>query len=71
MAKYVVGEIAGVYTQIAEKTEIEGYTKGVLEILFPDDSELAKWNNKERKEWIDCNNKRMIAICKFLNENNL
>lgn len=67
--KYTIVEISGVITQIALKTEIEGYTEGVMEIFFPDDVE--KWSTKKSNKWIAENNKRMKAICKFLNENSL
>ena len=67
--KYTTVEISGVITQIALKTEIEGYTEGIIEIFFPDN--IEKWSNKKSNKWIAENNKRMNAICKFLNENNL
>jgi hypothetical protein len=67
MAKYVTVEISGIVTQIAKELE-PGYTEGVIEIFFPDEGELTK---KQEREWIVENNKRMKAICKFLNENNL
>ena len=55
--------------KIALKTEIEGYTEGIIEILFPDN--IEEWNNKKSNKWIAENNKRMNAVCEFLNENNL
>lgn len=67
MAKYVTVEISGIVTQIAKELE-PGYTEGVIEIFFPDEGELPK---NQEKQWIAENNKRMKAICKFLNENNL
>ena len=70
MAKYVTVEIReiGIITQIAKKMG-PGYTKGVIEIFFPDDD--VKLTKKQQNAWIAENNKRMKAICKFLNENNL
>ena len=66
--KYVTVEISGIVTQIAKKLE-PGFTKGVIEIFFPDDD--VKLTKKQQNAWIAENNKRMKAICKFLNENNL
>ena len=68
MAKYVTVEISGIVTQIRQHLGAVGYTEGVIEIFFPDEGELTK---KQEREWIAENNKRMKAICKFLNENNL
>jgi hypothetical protein len=68
MAKYVTVEISGIVTQIAKKLE-PGFTEGVIEIFFPDDD--VKLTKKQQNAWIAENNKRMKAICKFLNENNL
>ena len=67
MAKYVTVEISGIITKIAKELE-PGYTEGVIEIFFPDEGELTR---KQEREWIVENNKRMKAICKLLNENNL
>lgn len=71
MAKYITVSISNIITQIAKKTKVNGYTEGVIEVLFPDDSELKKWTDKQREAWERGNNKRMKAICKFLNDNNL
>jgi hypothetical protein len=71
MAKYITVSVSNIITQIAKETGIKGYTEGVIEVFFPDDSELEKWTEKETKEWERNNNKMMKAICKFLNENNL
>ena len=68
MDKYVTVEISGIVTQIAKKLE-PGFTEGVIEIFFPDDD--VKLTKKQQNAWIAENNKRMKAICKFLNENNL
>ena len=68
MDKYVTVEIHGIVTQIAKKIA-PGYTEGVIEIFFPDDD--VKLTKKQQNAWIAENNKRMKAICKFLNENNL
>ncbi len=68
MDKYVTVEISGIITQIAKELE-PGYTEGVIEIFFPDDD--VKLTKKQQNAWIAENNKRMKAICKFLNENNL
>ena len=54
--------------QIAKKTEIVGYTEGVIESFLPDENSMTA---KEERLWIKNNNKRMEAICKFLNDNNL
>lgn len=71
MPKYIATKIGTIITQIAKETEIKGYTEGVLEIFFPDEEEQNKWGAKENSKWIKENNKRMNAICKFLNDNNL
>ena len=63
---YTTVKISGIITQIAT-TEIKGYTIGVLEVFLPE----KEMKEKEEKQWIKSNNKRMEAICKFLNENNL
>lgn len=71
MAKYITVEISGVITQIANETDIYGYTVGIIEIFFPDDKEINGWSKKQEKDWILQNNKRMNAICDFLNEKQL
>lgn len=67
MKKYTTVSISGIITQIAKPTKIDGYTEGVIEVFLPDDG----LTQKEEKEWIKENNKRMEAICDFLNKNNL
>lgn len=69
--KYVPVKISGIITQIAKETELKGYTEGVIEAFLPGDEKLQMWTTKQEKEWIAQNNKRMEAICKFLNENKL
>lgn len=71
MKKYVCCWNGKVISRIAEKTVVYGYTIGVLEPFFPSDEELLEMSRKEVKEWIKTNNRRMKAICKFLNENQL
>jgi len=71
MSKYVTVVVSTIILQIAEETDIPGYTKGVIEAFLPDDEEVEKMSKKHEKAWIAANNKRMIAICNFLNENNL
>lgn len=66
---YIFISIGGIVTQIAKKTEVLRYTEGVLECFLPDNPESM--TPKEQKDWISANNKRMEAICKFLNDNNL
>lgn len=66
-AKYIPCKISGIITRIAKQTHIPGYTEGVIEAFLPDE-DLTK--SQERK-WISENNKRMEAICKFLNDNDL
>lgn len=39
-----------------------------MEVFLPDENSLT---DGEANKWIRDNNKRMTAICKFLNENNL
>ena len=69
--KYILISISDVIIQIAEKTETKNYTEGILESILPDDEELETWTDKQIKDWEASNNKRMKAICKFLNDNNL
>lgn len=66
--KYIIIDIVGVFAAIGVKTDIEGYTINVLETVYPSDKELAEWNEKQSNEWIKTNNKRMQAICDFLNK---
>lgn len=63
--KYVPVRVSGIVIQIAEQTEIEGYTKGIIETIIPDE---MKMTDKEAKEWVKENNKRMVNICRFLND---
>lgn len=71
MAKYVTVEISGIITQIAKSTEIKGYTEGILECFLPDNDTTQEMTEPENNKWIRENNKRMKAICKFLNDSNL
>lgn len=63
--KYTTVKVGIIITQIALKTDVEDYTEGILEIFFP---YSENWSKKEAKQWIAENNKRMTAICNFLNE---
>jgi hypothetical protein len=63
--KYTTVKISGIITQIAKETEVKGYTEGVLQCFLPDEDNMTK---TEEKQWIEKNNKRMEAICNFLNE---
>jgi hypothetical protein len=71
--KYVTVEISGIVTQIAKPTDIKGYTEGVMECFLPDEQQMQHWDaeGKQEAKWIKENNKRMNAICKFLNDNDL
>ena len=66
--KYITSRISGIITQIAENTEIVGYTKGVIEVFLPDEGELTA---KQEREWIKKNNKRMQRLCEVMNQENL
>lgn len=66
MVKYIPITVSTIVIAIGESTPIKGYSKTVLESIIPDDLPL-----KEEKRWIKENNKRMKAICKFMNDNNL
>ncbi len=68
MSKYTTVKVSGIITQIAKPTNIGGYTEGVLEVFLPDETEMT---DKQSREWINENNKRMEAICKLLNDKNL
>lgn len=64
MTKYKLATISGIHVQIA--TDLgRGYTKGVMEIFFPDES--SKMSVRKQKKWTKENNERMEAICYFLN----
>jgi hypothetical protein len=67
--KYVTVTTSTIITQVAKRTLTPGYTEGVIECFLPDNPE--DMTKKEEREWIKQNNKRMKAICKFLNENDL
>lgn len=71
--KYICVSIGNIITQIAKQTETKNYTEGVLGSYLPDIDEVLpdKELKKEAKRWTKENNRRMIAICKFLNDNNL
>ena len=69
--KYICVSIEGVITQIAIQSSIKGYTEGILQTFYPDESEYKNWTKKQNQDWVLQNNKRMKAICKFLNDNNL
>jgi hypothetical protein len=69
--RYHIVLIGGIITQIATQTEVKGYTKGVIESFLPDDDELEKMSEQEEAGWIIENNRRMSAICQFLNDEKL
>lgn len=71
MEKYTLVTISGIHTQIALTTDIKGYTEGIMEVFLPDDEEMANWSDKKVNKWIKDNNKRMEAICDFLNKSKL
>lgn len=66
--KYVSIKVSNIITQIAKETNIKGYTEGIIETFLPDAENMTA---KEEKRWIKQNNKRMQAICDFLNSKNL
>ena len=67
--KYITVKIGGIITQIAKPTDVKSYTIGIMEIMFPDNTD--KWTKKQTNAWIAENNKRMESICNFLNESKL
>lgn len=69
--KYFVDYIGTCASRISIKTDIAGYTEGILEPFFPTDEEMEVWTDEQHDKWQDENNARLEAICKFLNENNL
>lgn len=66
--KYTTVKIGGIIARIGKITDHPGYTESILECNLPDPDVL---NQEEINQWIATNNKRMEAICQFLNENNL
>jgi len=68
MNKYTTVKVSGIVIQVAKKTILEGYTEGLIEAFLPDETKMT---DKEINTWIKINNKRMLAICEFLNENDL
>jgi hypothetical protein len=71
MKKYTLVTISGIHTQIALQTDVQGYTEGVFEDFIPTDEEMKDWSESDAKKWTVENNKRMKAICNFLNEKSL
>lgn len=67
MGKYVTVEISGIITTIGKEIK-PNYTEGLIEVFLPDETKMTA---KQEQEWTKENNKRMKAICKFLNDNNL
>jgi len=66
--KYTTIKIGNIITQIVVKTNIKGYTEGIIEAFIPDADNMT---DEQAETWIKENNKRMNAICEFLNKNNL
>jgi|GEM_PF-3876911 len=64
--KYITVQVGMIITRIAIDKG-DGYSVGVLECFLLDND----ITHKERIKWIRGNNKRMEAICNFLNRNNL
>ena len=71
MKKYTTVTISGIHTQIAMNTNTKGYSVGVMEVFLPTDEEMKGWSDKKTGKWIAENNKRMEAICNFLNGSGL
>lgn len=68
--KYKVEYIMGIANRISVSTDVDGYTIGVLEPFFPTAEEVEDWTTKQHIEWTKQNNKRLRAICNFLNRSN-
>ncbi len=68
--KYVAVKVSKIITQIAVELS-PGYTKGVIEIFFPDDKELSRMSDGESDAWIEENNKRMTRLLEVMNDENL
>lgn len=71
MSTYSTVKINGVIISIGKITDIRGYTETIIEAFLPSNIELEKMKPKQINKWTVLNNRRMEAICKFLNENNL
>ena len=67
LTKYKLVTVSTIHLSISVEL-LPGYFENILETFLPDESNMSK---KEEKAWIKQNNKRMEAICQFLNENNL
>jgi hypothetical protein len=67
--KYSTQKVSGIIIGIGLNTEVIGYTETVLESFLPSDDELKKMSEKQVTKWTIRNNKRMEAICTFLNNN--
>lgn len=63
--KYILIKFSSIIIQISKQTQINN-TEIILEATLPDIK-----NYMLQKRWIKESNKRMKAICKFLNENDL
>ncbi|KAA9037127.1 hypothetical protein FW778_16995 [Ginsengibacter hankyongi] len=68
--KYVTIDVSGVIIVIAERIDNSGMTKAILKVAI-DPTEAAKFTKAQEEKWTSKNNKRMQAICKFMNENDL
>lgn len=68
---YILQTISKIHVGIGIEIS-ERYTKRVVESILPDDDEIDELEKKGKlNQWIKQNNKRMEAICKLMNENNL
>ena len=54
--------------RIARKTDVPGYTIGVLEPFLLSYEEMNKMTELEIGKWVEDNNKLLESVCKFLNE---
>lgn len=69
--KYTTVTVSGVIISIGKTTGVRGYTETLLESFLPDEKEIDEKGEGWTDNWIKENNKRMTAICKFLNANKL
>lgn len=67
--KYTTVKISSIITSIGKSKKVKGgtMTENIIYCNLPEDGISEKQANK----WIEENNKRMTAICNFMNENNL
>jgi len=66
--KYIPIMVGDIVLSVGKEIK-SGYAESVISAVLPNDEELNKMTDTQVWEWEKQNNKRMLSICKFLNEN--